>query len=192
MPPVDKEYILELPEEEGDYLKKLHESGDLAGLRVRARELHDVGWTFAAIGQPLEKGRATARYWYLNADPEKHDTLNLPKPERPFRWIISKYKYKSFAIDVPKQDRSRLRELYLSARQARGGTKETARSKVDSKTLDALLKQYIEDGVSPTRLARIMGVTPRAVFARLERSGFIVPPVRRDTVMERDTRWITA
>jgi len=66
-------------------------------------------------------------------------------------------------------DRDRLVELAASVRTIRGWTPANSQARKDAETLEVLIESYILRGVPVKRIAMRMGVTYRAVAARLER-----------------------
>lgn len=160
----------ELPQSEQDLLKKLREEGNLPILRARVALLRDSGWTLAAIGAPLEANRSTARMWEYAAisdDYEKaKEVAPVPVFERAPKGARAIRKYP----DVPADERESLRELANKARSVRGWTPDDAESRIAANELGQRLLTYDAKGVPLKRLAEHMGVTHRAVAARIERA----------------------
>ena len=158
-----------LPQDEQDLLRKLRNDGDLPLLRARVALLRDAGWTLAAIGAPLEANRSTTRMWEYAAtsdDATKAKAIApVPECERTPRGarVIRMYP------DVPPSKREELRSLADQARNVRGWTPNDAPSRQAADELGKRLVAYDKKGVPLKRLAEHMGVTHRAVAARIER-----------------------
>lgn len=158
--------VPELPQEEQDKLRKVREAGDLVALRQRVLALRQAKWPLRAIGDPLGAPRSTVRMWETNAD----KSGNLPKvPECVRAQRDRGEKTVRLRMDVPPEDRGRLRVLAVEARQVRGRTPKDAPARVAANELDKLIETYIGRNIPVKRIAEHMGVTPRAVTARFER-----------------------
>lgn len=159
-----------LPEEEQQLLQKLRADNNLPLLRARVALLREAGWTLASIGAPLDANRSTTRMWeYASAKsdfPEAKALREVPEIERPPKGAKVLRKYP----DVPVDEREHLRDLADKARTVRGWTPDDDPSRKAADELGELLINYREMGVPLTRLADHMGVTHRAVAARIERS----------------------
>lgn len=155
-----------LPEEEQDKLREVRASGDLVALRQRVLALRHAKWPLRAIGDPLGAPRSTVRMWEVGADPEAAlpDVPECPRAERDRGERTVR-----FRMDVPPEDRVRLKELALEARQVRGRTPKDAPARKAADELDSMIESYIQRNVPVKRIATHMGVTPRAVAARYER-----------------------
>lgn len=160
----------ELPETEQALLKKLRADGDLPLLRARVALLRDAGWTLAAIGAPLEANRSTTRMWEYAAISDDYDKVkefaSVPVFDRAPKGVKVIRKYR----DVPAPERDALRDLANKARSVRGWTPDDAESRKAANELESRLLAYDAKGVPLKRLAEHMGVTHRAVAARIERA----------------------
>ena len=158
-----------LPGREADKIRSLRENDDLDGLRSRVLALRQAGWTLAAIGEPLGAGRSTVRLWETKARASGLDDWaehGVPSPPpRP----SAAPRVARLRPDVPEGERARLRELAESARVVRGGTPADSPHRRDAEELDQLIEGYLRRQVAATRIAEHMGVTHRAVRARMER-----------------------
>lgn len=163
----------DLPELEAQKLRTLREAGPsaLPQLRARVSALRDVGWSLAAVGKPLNANRSTTRMWQLAAKPEdvaeSIKTLGQP-PAAPPRRAASKVV--RLYPDVPEAEREELIRLATSARRIRGWTAKDAQERRDAAEFERRLREYSRRGVPLKRLAEHIGVTHRAIAARLERS----------------------
>lgn len=159
-----------LPEAEQNILRDLRTKGDLPVLRARVALLRDAGWTLAAIGAPLEANRSTTRMWEYAADNEFIEQAKqlgaVPEIDRAPQGAREIRKFP----DVPVEDREKLRTLANGARAVRGWTADDAPSMIAAKELERMLVRYSGQGVPLKRLAEHMGVTHRAVAARIERA----------------------
>lgn len=156
---------VELPAHEAEALRECR--GDLSALRQRVYALRKAKWPLRAIGEPLDDtARSTVRMWELAADP------NGPLPDVspcPRGDSVGGERVVRLRFDVPVTEREELKRLALSARTVRGWTPKDAPTRKDADKLDRLLIKYTKRGVPVKRLATHMGVTYRAVAARLER-----------------------
>lgn len=181
---------VELPAHEAEVLHAVRQSGDLNALRQRVYALRQAKWPLRAIGQPLDDtARSTVRMWELAANP------NAPVPnvpQCPRGDSVAGERIVRLRFDVPVAERERLKRLAESARSVRGWTKKDARSRRDADELDALLVKYTARGVPVKRLATHMGVTYRAVAARLERRTFKQLPVEEQRRLSAELKQKTA
>lgn len=158
--------LITLPEGEQEILQKIRESQDLNELRRRVYALRQAKWPLRAIGDALGAPRSTVRMWELGAD----ENSELPDvPECPRAVKARGERVVRLRMDVPPEDRDKLRELAKSARQVRGRTPKDAKIRRDAEELDKMIESYIARKVPVKRIAGHMGVTPRAVTARYER-----------------------
>jgi hypothetical protein len=72
-------------------------------------------------------------------------------------------------MDVPPEERERLRELAEAARRVRGRTPKDAPDRLAADELDKMIEEYLDRNVPVKRIATHMGVPPRAVAARYDR-----------------------
>lgn len=158
--------LTQLPIEEQDTLKALREANDLPALRQRVLALRLAKWPLRAIGDPLDTPRSTVRMWEMGAD-KSGDIPSVPECERAKR--DRGERVVRLRMDVPPEDRDRLKALAESARTVRGRTPKDAPARKDADVLDELIDQYIDRNVPVKRIANYMDVTPRAVTARHER-----------------------
>lgn len=160
-----------LPEDEAKRLVSLREAGplQLPALRGRVKALRQAGWSLAAIGTPLGANRSTTRMWELVAKDEDVATASTePVPPSPEK--NTAIKTVRLYPDVPAAERQELIKLADSARRVRGWTPADSEARKDAKELERRLEIYDKRGVPKKRIAEHLGVTHRAVAARLERS----------------------
>ena len=160
-----------LPEAEAARLITLREAGpsQLPALRGRVKALRNANWSLAAIGAPLGANRSTTRMWELGAKPEDVTTAsNVPVPTGPVK--TRAVKLVRLYPDVPDGERPELARLADSARRVRGWTPADSQARKDALELERLLEVYVNRGVPLKRIAEHLGVTHRAIAARLERS----------------------
>lgn len=155
-----------LPIEEQNKLRAVRESDDLPALRQRVLALRNAKWPLRAIGDPIDAPRSTVRMWEQGADPNGELPI-VPECPRAQRERGERVVRKT--LDVPPEERKRLRDLATKARQVRGRTPKDAPARIAADELDALIARYIQREIPVKRVAGHMGVTPRAVAARYER-----------------------
>lgn len=156
--------VVTLPEDEGALLLRLRES-DRRRFLIRVRALVDSGWPLRAVGEPLNAGRSTVRSWKMAAA-EAHASDLEELPPVPGR---SRLRVVRLRPDVPEEERDHLVDLAQLARSVNRWTPEDATERKASHELNELLAKYVERGVPVRTLANRLGVTYRAVVARLER-----------------------
>jgi len=76
---------------------------------------------------------------------------------------------KRLRVDVPVDKRADLIELSQSARRVRGWTPADSPDRLAARRFERELQMYVSRGVPVARLARVCGLTTRAIAARLER-----------------------
>lgn len=163
----------DIPELEARKLVELREAGpnSLPQLRARVAALREAGWSLAAVGKPLNANRSTTRMWQTSAKPEdvaaSIKELGRP-PIAPVRRSTSKVV--RLYPDVPEEERGHLVELATSARRIRGWTPPESQQRKDAAEFEESLRRYNKRGVPLKRMAEHIGVTHRAIAARLERS----------------------
>lgn len=160
-----------LPEDEAQRLVALREAGpsQLPALRGRVKALREAGWSLAAIGLPLGANRSTTRMWELGAKTEDVTTASeTPVPPAPAK--NPAIKLVRLYPDVPAAERQELIRLADSARRVRGWTPADSEARKDAVELERRLEIYHKRGVPLKRIAEHLGVTHRAIAARLERS----------------------
>lgn len=156
-----------LPPAEVDKLTSLR-GADTKAFRARVRDLRKAGWTLASIADPFGSPRSTARAWELGA-PSLDEVPAASVPTAPRVTRASAPKTRRLRPDVPADELKELQHLAESARTVRGWTPKSSPARKDAEELERRLEIYVSRGVPVKRLARHMGVTYRAVAARLER-----------------------
>jgi hypothetical protein len=159
-----------LPEVEVAKLRDLR-STDTKQFRARVRDLRDCGWTLAAISEPFDTGRSTARAWELAAPAPAEVKPAKDVPTSPARLRSEKgaTRVRKLRADIPASERAEFKRLAESARGIRGWTPPGSQTRKDAEKFETLLEEYVARGVPVKRLARHAGVTYRAIAARLER-----------------------
>jgi hypothetical protein len=135
------------------------------------RDLRECGWTLAAIAEPFETGRSTARAWELAA-PTKQEIKpagDVPTSPAIARSHGTAPRVRKMRADIPTSERAEFKRLAESARTIRGWTAPGSQQRKDAEKFETLLEEYVTRGVPVKRLARHAGVTYRAIAARLER-----------------------
>lgn len=163
----------QLPAGEAAKLTKLREAGPnaLPKLRARVAALRDAGWSLAAVGAPLNANRSTTRMWQTSAKDE--DVAAIVKelgacPVAPAR--RSNVKVVRLFPDVPEDEREELAELAAQARLVRGHTPKDAPARKAADKFEKKLRAYKDRGVPVKRMAEIVGITHRAIAARIDRA----------------------
>lgn len=158
--------VIALPDEEQDKLRQIRESGDLPALRQYVLALRQAKWPLRAIGDPLNAPRSTVRMWEKAANPNAELPV-VPECERAQR--DRGERVARLRMDVPPDDRPRLKKLAEEAQTVRARTPDGSPARVAAAELDTMIAAYISRNVPIKRIADHMGVTPRAVTARYER-----------------------
>lgn len=160
----------QLPQEEADRLVALRAAGPngLPALRARVAALRAAGWSLAAVGAPMGANRSTTRMWQLGAadGDAAASAEETPIPRPPTRQNLTSVR---LYPDVPPAERDDLIRLAESARQVRGWTPQDAPTRQDAAEFERRLREYVSRGVPLKRIADHVGVTHRAIAARLER-----------------------
>lgn len=151
---------MQLPTQEASLLRSL----PLPERRGRARQLREVGWTFASIGAPLSAPRSTARAWATH--PCFTPTLQpvpLPPPPRVRRSLSSRAPLSSDAA----REISLLAPVASTFRALSSPTSPAARARA---RLDQLVSHHHSRGVPTSQLARAARVSYRAMYVRVQRA----------------------
>jgi hypothetical protein len=155
-----------LPPEQAARLRLLHAQGDHESLKTYIAALRAQQWPLRAIGEPLGLSRSTIHYFERNAKGPK-DTSSIPLPERAFE--VAGAKTVRWRTHLPPEQRDRLADLAKKARRVRAQTPANSELRIAADTLDTLIEVYLHRMVPVTEIADAMGVTHRAVTARIER-----------------------
>lgn len=159
---------MQLPPSEAELLVSLRR--DLPALRGRVRLLRQHGWTLDSIGAALDSPRSTVRSWELHPSfsPSTHPSAPSPPPPRPSPPPHTPHAIRALAPDVPPDDASRIATLAPLARRVRGGTPPSSPYRLAREELNTLLVHHHHERAVPVaRLARIAGVSYRAMKVRL-------------------------
>lgn len=158
--------VVQLPDDEGALLRRLRETDRRLFLaRVHAL-VEDGGWPLRAVGEPLGTGRSTVRAWKVAAEGDKTSDEPDALPPVPVR---TRVKVVRMRPDVPEEEQEHLLRLAQQARNVNRWTPAGAPERLASQELNRLLHMYVRRGVPVRTLANRLGVTYRAVVARLER-----------------------
>lgn len=149
-----------LPAAEGERLLELRDTNRTEFLR-RVTALWHAGWPMRAIGEPLRSGRSTVRAWIVAAEHLDYDDV---KVERPVKQYVVRLR-----PDVPREELPKLLELAELARAVNRWLPADSEARRASAELDQRLSVYVQRGVTVQTLADRLGVTRRAIAARLER-----------------------
>lgn len=168
---------MHLPPEEVTVLRYLRGS-NYEMFKARMRDLRARGWTYASMSEPFGSPRATAQAWCTRAlstseIPEADDVPSPPRKDP------GAYRIANIRPKVPHESAERLRSLSQTARKVRGWTDEDAPERTAAVELEDEIARLSDAGVSYADIARAMGVTYRAVAARMERRGERVSELSR-------------
>lgn len=162
-----------LPEHEVERLRKLRTLDNPAELRARVLALRRKRWPLRAIGEALDVTRMGVRSWVLAAE-EDPEIVNRSRqitdvPPLPLTARGSGVSIKRVYPRVPEPDLERMKELAPQVRTIRGSTPKDHPSREAAREYSDLLDLYINKRKVPAQhVARAVGVTRRAIVARLE------------------------
>lgn len=173
-PQVPSKVNAKLPHDEAERLRELRRSPDPQALYVRALALLSAGWPLRAVGEPLGVTRVGVRSWKLtaqkNPDLVERATHEENVPRLPVFARGSATRATRIYPRVPAAELERLRELAPLVRTIRGGTPADSPARAAAREYEALIYHNIVDrGVPAMHVARELGVTRRAIVARVER-----------------------
>jgi hypothetical protein len=162
----------ELPEQEARLLRELRQAGPAAlpQLRARVAALREAGWALATVGAPVGANRSTTRMWELTAKPadvRKNVKEHGKPPAAPPK--VRTMKVVRLYPDVPEAERAELVKLAAQARLVRGHTPQNSPARRAAEEFERRICAYHKRGVPLKRIAEHVGVTHRAIAARLER-----------------------
>ena len=157
-----------LPTAEVDRLKALHESGDRDALRAYIRALREQQWPLRAIGDPLGVSRSTVQYWEQTGQPAK-DPKDTVVPLSPRAITTAGTKTVRWRSRLPEGVAEQLKYHADRAKMVRSQTPPNSPLRQSAKILDDMIALYLSHMVAVTEIAEAMGVTHRAVKARMER-----------------------
>lgn len=156
-----------LPEAQADRLQAIYASGDRPALKAYIAALRARGWPLRAIGDPLGLPRSTVQYFENNAPSDVVVAAAIPLSVR----FIENAGAKTarWRTHIPEDHRDLLRTRAADARRVRAQTPANSPLREAAERLDNLIELYLSRMVPVTEIAEVMGVTHRAVTARLER-----------------------
>ena len=156
-----------LPEAQADRLRALHASGDRPALKAYINALRAQQWPLRAIGEPLGLSRSTIQYFEKTAEYVDHTILDIPFSPKAIETAGARtVRWRSH---LPGNQKAWLHVLAQQARKVRAQTLPGSAPHRASEDLDNLIEHYLNRMVPVTEIAEAMGVTHRAVKARIER-----------------------
>lgn len=133
---------------------------------------HRAGWPNSALARALGVSRELVRQRVARAEP-CGVTYRFPTPPPPASAKPEPAPPRFKRVD--EQTAQRLRELHQLARKAIGPMRYGHPARLASEELSALLAELIEREYTVYHLAKVLGVTHRAVVVRLVRHGYRDP-----------------
>lgn len=161
--------LAQLPQNEANRLREIHASGDRDALRGYIRALRDRRWPLRAIGEPLGLSRSTIQFWETTGVPEENPSQEIVVSMSPRAIETAGDKLTRRRSEVLEEDKQRMNLLSFMAKQVRSQTPENSPLRRAANELDAKIEEYLKRMVPVTEIAKAMGVTHRAVKARMER-----------------------
>lgn len=147
-----------LPEEEVLTLQSLR--GPSQGVRIYA--LYEAGWTLRSIGEAINKSRASIHY-IISKMPKPNETPKVPKPEPQYKYVPKR----KVPRPIPTDDEAEIRCLAPIARRYRAVMASNHPAAIATRDLNALYKKLYDSGCSIAELAKVGGVSERALRKRL-------------------------
>ena len=135
----------------------------------RVYELNEAGWTLQSIANAFTpvKRRSTIRSWVVKQIPETFTAgIDIPKP--PAKQITRRKRVKSPGI--PHDEQLRIARLSPLARRYRARTSPASASYNANNELTLIAGDLYQKGVTVSELARVSGVTYRAMKRRVDRA----------------------
>lgn len=154
-----------LPKQERDLLTSL--SREVLWFRVQ--ELVAAGWSYQSIANAFDpvKTRSTIRSWVVKKVKQQESLGAVPKP--PIKAPrLRRIRPKSPGI--PHDEQLRIARLSPLARRYRARTSPSAASYNANHELSQIAKDLYLKGVTVSELARVSGVTYRAMKRRVDRA----------------------
>ena len=154
-----------LPKSERDLLATLTKDT----LCFRVQELVTVGWSYQSIANAFtpNKTRSTIRAWTVRKVKEQSSITAVPRP--PIKTPrLRRIRPKSPGI--PHDEQLRIARLSPLARRYRSRTSPTSASYNANHELSLIAKNLYLKGVTVSELARVSGVTYRAMKRRVDRA----------------------
>jgi hypothetical protein len=174
-----------LPSEVVTLLTEAIEARPTAGpeaLFAIIHSLRESGWTLNAIALPLGVTRETVRLWAKAAEAtDGLPALDLPAPPTPpptKSQVDAKRVSTKRALATARDNRildkvlPELLSLQEQAQGLRGPSELDPATAAASKRYTELLAEARSAGISPTVLARALGIKPVTIAARLRRHGY--------------------
>ena len=153
-----------LPESEVLILQRLISSGDYKGLKARVALLRQKGWSVRQIAPAAGVSRTTVSNWGSTpVDPYAQSVLS-------HRVIASAgVKTVKWYARIPRYDVEEMQKLAVGAKKVTSASSKDSENYQDGLFLDNFIQHYLDNLVPVTEIAKILGITHRAVRARLER-----------------------
>ena len=154
-----------LPKQERDLLVSLSREA----LWFRVQELVTAGWSYQSIANAFEpvKTRSTIRSWVVKKVKPQESLGAVPKP--PIKAPrLRRVRPKSPGI--PHDEQLRIARLSPLARRYRARTSPSSASYNANHELSQIAKDLYLKGVTVSELARVSGVTYRAMKRRVDRA----------------------
>lgn len=158
--------LAHLPEVEQQKIRDLYASDDRPALKNHIAALRRQHWPLRSIAEALGLSRATVQYWERNADPTSQPEKVPLSPKAIETAGVRTVRWRSH---LRQDEAERLAVLAPQAQKVRSQTPEDSPLRDAAALLDALILKAQGRMVAVTEIAQAMGVTHRAVSARLER-----------------------
>lgn len=154
----------ELSEVTVNILRDLRE-GDRQHFYAYIVSLRANHWPLRAIATPLGVSRTAVQRWQKLFDASVHVPVTEELPEVLPRRVNTSY----IRMKLTSEQEEELNKLAHEASKVRRYTDPNAQSRRDAETLEALLKEYKEEGASLGQLASACGVSRSAIAQRLRK-----------------------
>jgi len=157
-----------LPDDEVTFLSAL----DKAQVPARLRALWEAGWSLKIIADSLKPARpkSTVHFWILNASSEPQ-RRPIPTPPPKSLTVSAPIKHspkiRSISPGVPEHLKPRIKELSLLSRRYRAKSDPNSDLAVANRELTALALSLYNRGVPAAEIAKVAGVTYRAMARRI-------------------------
>lgn len=154
----------QLPIEASETLQTLH-SAKSKELNSYIVELRNKGWSLGAISIPL--GMSRERIRQLSTDNVANVATGYSVPDKPTKPV--KERVERVIVEPNREVVSRLLELQPMAQAVRG---KSQKYRTQGEEYTRLVAQELARGVTPSHLAKELGVTHSALNFRLVRYGY--------------------
>ena len=160
-----------LPQEEVLALQSLSNSPQKRNTRLSA--LHQLGWPLSSLAVATNSPKSTVNYWVKNSLPDQNQNQTLkplPSPPSPLKNSLPQpqnLRKKSISPKVPPHLYDTIRELSNKSRRYRSKTPSNSDIAVSNRKLTVLALNLRSQGVSTADIARVAGVSYRAMAKRV-------------------------